>query len=202
MAQSWTRFSLASIRKQCLRSESNKPSETTCGSFTIYRPIHVSRMHRHKRWLGMWSKWLNLNSALGYHITPLSPIFLFILDSSASLQLCLVSASWFLSSASPHTRASPVMTCFYLAPFLHWPWALGGSMWLISSLGSQVSFTLSLYTFALNLTLCGYLLLLVAQPCLGSCSPWGWPWCSLNSEYFIPATFYSRWSNFLPFSPA
>lgn len=91
MAQSWNQFSLASIRKQCPRSESNKPSETTCGGFTMHRPTYVSTMSRHKRWLGMWSKWLNLNSAFGYHITPLSPIFLFILDSSSALPcFCLL----------------------------------------------------------------------------------------------------------------
>lgn len=142
----------------------------------------------------MLSKWCNLNSGLGYHTTPPSPIFWlpctwFLL---LPFSCCPVSASWLLSWDSPHTCASPVITCFDLAPPLDWPWALGCSTWPMPFLGSYFLLTLGLWPFALHLAPWGSWLFLSAQPSLGSCSSWGWPWCSFSSSFshqplFIPA---------------
>lgn len=86
-------------------------------------------------------------------------LIVFHLIPSASLQLCSVSASRFLSLESPQSCASPVVICFGLAP-LDWPCALGCSVQLIPSLGCRLSLTLGLCAPPLNLTLWGFCLLL------------------------------------------
>lgn len=99
------------------------------------------------------SKWWSLNSALGYDITPLPYLVLLHLILSASLQLCLVPASSFLSLDSPQL----VLTWLLL-------WIRPGHQ--IAPCGSSPllvptsCLTLGLPTFALDFTLWGFWLLL------------------------------------------